>query len=121
MRQSIQRHGLALAGFAAACTLVVSAVNLMTKQTIAEQQQRLMQQTLNQLLPADSKISAVGMYVMPLKQEVDISVEFQLGHLRVCAGNSSDSKSRRTRIFLNALLNADFELKPTFSLIASIV
>ena len=51
MKQTIQKNGLALAGFAGICTLIVSLVNFFTKDTIAAQQQRLLLQTLNQILP----------------------------------------------------------------------
>jgi len=54
MKASIRSNGLALAGFAAVCTLLVSLVNYFTKDTIAEQKQQLLMQQLNLLLPAGS-------------------------------------------------------------------
>lgn len=54
MKLSIQKNGLALAAFAGVCTLVVSVVNYLTLDTIAEQKQRVLLQTLNQILPSQS-------------------------------------------------------------------
>lgn len=54
MKLSIQKNGLALAGFAGVCTLVVSVVNYLTIDTIAEQKQRVLMQSLNELIPAQS-------------------------------------------------------------------
>lgn len=51
MRLSIQNNGLALAGFAGLCTLLISLVNHFTIDKIAEQKQRILLQTLNQILP----------------------------------------------------------------------
>ncbi len=52
MKDSIKSNGLALAGFAAVCTLLVALVNHFTKDTIKEQEQRVLLQTLNAVLPA---------------------------------------------------------------------
>ena len=46
MKQSIQSNGLALAGFAAVCTLLVAVVNFLTKDTIEQQRQIVLLQTL---------------------------------------------------------------------------
>ena len=54
MKLSIQKNGLALAAFAGICTSVVSVVNYLTIDTIAEQKQRVLLQTLNQILPPQS-------------------------------------------------------------------
>ena len=51
MKQSIQSNSLALAGFAAVCTLLVALVHAFTKDTIAEQQQLVLLRTLNAVLP----------------------------------------------------------------------
>lgn len=53
MKESIKTNGLALAGYAAVCTLVVAVVNMLTKDTIVEQQQRVLLETLNAVLPAE--------------------------------------------------------------------
>ena len=54
MKLSIQKNGLALAIFAGICTLIVSVVNYLTKDTIETQKQRVLRQTLNQILPKES-------------------------------------------------------------------
>ena len=54
MKLSIQKNGLALAAFAGICTLVVSVVNYLTKDTIEAQKQLVLLQTLNQILPQES-------------------------------------------------------------------
>lgn len=53
MKQSIQKNGLALAGYAAICTLLVAVVDHLTEDKIAEQQQKVLLQTLNTVLPSD--------------------------------------------------------------------
>jgi electron transport complex protein RnfG len=53
MKQSIQSNGLALAGYAAICTLLVALVHSFTKETIAEQKQIVLLRTLNAVLPSD--------------------------------------------------------------------
>lgn len=54
MKASIKSNGLALAGYAAVCTLLVALVNHFTKDTIAEQEQKVLLQTLNAVLPASN-------------------------------------------------------------------
>jgi electron transport complex protein RnfG len=60
MKDSIKSNGLALAGFAAVCTLLVALVNHFTKDTIKEQEQRVLLQTLNAVLPASNYDNALN-------------------------------------------------------------
>ncbi len=53
MKQSIQDNGLSLAGYAAVCTLLVAVVHMLTKETIIEQEQKILLQTLNAVLPSN--------------------------------------------------------------------
>ena len=53
MKESIKTNGLSLAGYAAVCTLLVAVVHMLTKETIIEQQQKVLLQTLNAVLPAE--------------------------------------------------------------------
>ncbi|MFT4927580.1 MAG: electron transport complex protein RnfG [Phenylobacterium sp.] len=54
MKESIKNNGLALAGYAAVCTLLVAVVHMLTKDTIIEQEQKVLLQTLNAVLPSDA-------------------------------------------------------------------
>jgi electron transport complex protein RnfG len=52
MKQSLKTNGLSLAGYAAVCTLLVAVVHMLTKETIIEQEQLVLFQTLSAVLPA---------------------------------------------------------------------
>jgi electron transport complex protein RnfG len=54
MKESIKSNGLALAGYAAVCTLLVALVNHFTKDTIEEQRKLVLLKTLNAVLPAST-------------------------------------------------------------------
>lgn len=53
MKESIRKNGLALAGYAAACTFLVAVVDHFTEDKITEQQQIVLLQTLNSVLPSN--------------------------------------------------------------------
>lgn len=59
MKQSIKNNGLALAGYAAICTLLVALIDHLTEDKIAHQQQQLLLQTLSSVMPADRYDSAL--------------------------------------------------------------
>lgn len=51
MLESIKKNGLSLALFACICTLIVSSINVLTKDAIKEQQQKALLRSLNQVIP----------------------------------------------------------------------
>ena len=54
MISTISRNALLLTAFAIVCTACVAVVNLLTKPVIAQQEQKALLKTLNQLIPDDS-------------------------------------------------------------------
>ena len=53
MISTINRNAFLLAAFAIICTACVAVVNVLTKPMIAQQEQKALLKTLNQLIPED--------------------------------------------------------------------